>query len=559
MAYQALYRKYRPKSFSLVYGQDAIIKTLLNVIKNNHLSHAYLFTGPRGTGKTSSAKLFAKSVNCLNNKNGDSCNECENCISFNENSNPDIIEIDAASNNGVDEIRELKSKINLVPSNSKYKVYIIDEVHMLSIGAFNALLKTLEEPPKHVIFILATTEPQKLPITVISRCQRFDFKNISNMSMKKCLKNIVNQENISISEEALDEIISTSKGGMRDAIGLLDQAWSFSDGQINLENIENLSGTISEQQSINIFNQILSSDVKKVLNFIDYCDANGKDLTLIVEKSLLVLRKILISKKTGIIDNISPQLLEFSNLINDLKLYFLIDEFEKIASDLKNSSHKRISLEVGLIKLIDNVEGSEYQSHNVSRETLIKNKNVDEKSANSLKNEILLADNHDSNVLFDTSERAITDLKNIRINNILCKASKNILNELKSNWNKINNYLIDSYFKITAGLLLETVPVAASNDGIIISVPNNAELKRCEKNYDISKELINKIFQKNYKLVYITAENWKIERPKYAEAFKNNELILIDESELISKIKNEKEKSKSNPMSEFDEFVEMEI
>ena len=559
MAYQALYRKYRPKSFSLVYGQDAIVKTLLNVIKSDRLSHAYLFTGPRGTGKTSSAKLFAKSVNCLNNKDGDACNECENCISFNKNCNPDIIEIDAASNNGVDEIRELKSKINLVPSNSKYKVYIIDEVHMLSIGAFNALLKTLEEPPKHVIFILATTEPQKLPVTVISRCQRFDFKNISNTSMKKCLKNIVNSENIIISEEALDEIISTSKGGMRDAIGLLDQAWSFSNGKVSLEDVENLSGTISEQQSINIFDQILNNDIKKVMDFIDYCDANGKDLTLIAEKSLLVLRKILISKKIGVNENVSHQLFEFSRSINDSKLYFLISEFEKIAFDLKNSSHKRVSLEVNLIKLIDNLVNSKNENCNVSRETLIKNKNIGEKSENSLKKENLSADNHDSNTLFDASEHTITDLKNIRINNILCKASKNILNELKNNWNKINNYLIDSYFKITAGLLLETVPVAASNDGIIISVPNNAELKRCEKNYDISKELINIIFQNNYKLVYITAENWKIERPKYAEAFKNNELILIDESELINKIKNEKEKNKSNSMSEFDEFVEMEI
>ena len=185
MAYQTLYRKYRPKTFELVYGQDVIVKTLKNVIKNDKLSHAYLFTGPRGTGKTSSAKLFAKAINCLNNKDGDACNECENCKSFNNNSNPDIIEIDAASNNGVDEIREIKNKVSLVPSMSKYKVYIIDEVHMLSIGAFNALLKTLEEPPEYIIFILATTEPQKIPATIISRCQRFDFKKISEEDIIK--------------------------------------------------------------------------------------------------------------------------------------------------------------------------------------------------------------------------------------------------------------------------------------------------------------------------------------------------------------------------------------
>ena len=212
MAYQTLYRKYRPKTFELVFGQDVITKTLKNVIKNNKLSHAYLFAGPRGTGKTSSAKLFAKAINCLNPKDGDACNECANCKSFNDNANPDIIEIDAASNNGVDEIREIRNKVNLVPSMSKYKVYIIDEVHMLSIGAFNALLKTLEEPPEYVIFILATTEPQKIPATIISRCQRFDFKSISMESMKKCLNNIIEKEKIQIGDDALDEIIVNSKG-----------------------------------------------------------------------------------------------------------------------------------------------------------------------------------------------------------------------------------------------------------------------------------------------------------------------------------------------------------
>ena len=227
MSYIALYRKYRPKTFENVFGQDIIVKTLKNLIKNDKLSHAYLFTGPRGTGKTSCAKLFSKVINCINPKDGDACDECENCKIFNSNQNPDIIEIDAASNNGVDEIREIKNKITLVPSISKYKVYIIDEVHMLSIGAFNALLKTLEEPPEYIIFILATTEPQKIPATIISRCQKFDFKPIAPIKMKDCLKNIINKENIVIEEEAIDEIIVNSLGGMRDAIGMLDQSFGF--------------------------------------------------------------------------------------------------------------------------------------------------------------------------------------------------------------------------------------------------------------------------------------------------------------------------------------------
>ena len=223
MMYKALYRKYRPKSFDEIYGQDVIKKTIINEIKNNKISHAYLFCGPRGTGKTSVAKLVAKLINCENSKNGVACNECESCKQINNNSNLDIIEIDAASNNGVDEIRELKDKVKFLPTISKYKVYIIDEVHMLSTGAFNALLKTLEEPPKHVVFILATTEVNKIPITIISRCQRFDFKKISSENIYNRLKYIVNEENINITDDAIKEISILSDGGLRDAIGLLDK------------------------------------------------------------------------------------------------------------------------------------------------------------------------------------------------------------------------------------------------------------------------------------------------------------------------------------------------
>ena len=225
--YQALYRKYRPKTFDDVVGQDVIVKTLKNSIKNDMVSHAYLFCGPRGTGKTSIAKIFAKILNCTNLKDLEPCNECVSCIQVNTNQNIDIIEIDAASNNGVDEIREIRNKITLVPANSKYKIYIIDEVHMLSGAAFNALLKTLEEPPSHVIFIFATTEPQKIPTTILSRCQRFDYKKISDSKIVERLKFIAKSEKINISDEALFEIARLSDGGMRDSISLLDQALAY--------------------------------------------------------------------------------------------------------------------------------------------------------------------------------------------------------------------------------------------------------------------------------------------------------------------------------------------
>ena len=242
MEYKVLYRKYRPTNFDQIVGQDYIINILKKAIINNKLSHAYLFSGPRGTGKTSTAKVFAKAINCENNQLGSPCNECSSCVEF-EN-NPDIIEIDAASNNGVDEIRELRNNVKLVPALSRYKVYIIDEVHMLSIGAFNALLKTLEEPPAHVIFILATTDAQKIPVTVVSRCQKFDFHQLSTDIISNYLLKICEAEGIKATKETTDEIAYLSDGAMRDALGLLDQILGTVGDELNIESLEEIIKTV---------------------------------------------------------------------------------------------------------------------------------------------------------------------------------------------------------------------------------------------------------------------------------------------------------------------------
>ena len=246
--YQTLYRKYRPSNFNEVIGQDIIIKTIKNEIKNNKLSHAYIFSGPRGTGKTSTAKIIAKTINCENPIDLMPCNKCVNCTLINNKQSIDIIEIDAASNNGVDEIRELRNNVNLVPSSGKYKIYIIDEVHMLSIGAFNALLKTLEEPPSHVIFILATTEIHKIPNTILSRCQKFDFNKISVNKIKERLEYIIKEEKINIEEEAIIEIARLADGGMRDALSILDQVISYSDDKITVSSIHEINGTIPQYE-----------------------------------------------------------------------------------------------------------------------------------------------------------------------------------------------------------------------------------------------------------------------------------------------------------------------
>ena len=246
--YQALYRKYRPQTLDDVVGQDVIIKILSNSVINNKISHAYLFCGPRGTGKTSIAKIMAKIVNCEHLNGITPCDKCDSCNEFNNKNNTDIIEIDAASNNGVDEIRELKNKINLVPTIGKYKVYIIDEVHMLTIGAFNALLKTLEEPPSHALFILATTEPHKIPITILSRCQRLDFKKISTDSIKNRLKQICNEENIKIEENALEQIANLCDGGMRDSISMLDKLVAYTNNDIKFDDVNEINGLITNDQ-----------------------------------------------------------------------------------------------------------------------------------------------------------------------------------------------------------------------------------------------------------------------------------------------------------------------
>ena len=319
MSYQALYRKYRPSTLEDVIGQDVIIKILKNAIQLNKVCHAYMFSGPRGIGKTSIAKLLAKTVNCLNLDNGDACEKCENCISINQGFSSDIIEIDAASNNGVDEIREIKSKINLVPNQLKYKVYIIDEVHMLSIGAFNALLKTLEEPPEHVIFILATTDLHKVPNTIISRCQCFEFHRISNSDIVKRLKYICEKESIKVDSEVLERIAELSDGGLRDAVGMLDKLNAYSDSNISMDDFQKVNGIVSEQQKIYFLDCIYHEKVAEVIQFIDNIYDNGKDLTIFIQDMLQLCKNKSIQFYIENDNSYNIEfLLSFSNIFNDL-------------------------------------------------------------------------------------------------------------------------------------------------------------------------------------------------------------------------------------------------
>ena len=358
MAYVALYRAYRPQKFSDVVGQQHIIKTLQNAIKLNKVAHAYLFCGPRGTGKTTLAKIMAKALNCEHGPNIEPCDECEVCKGIQKGSITDVVEIDAASNNGADDIRALRDSVKYLPSVGRYKVYIIDEVHMLSNAALNALLKTLEEPPKHVVFILATTEPYKLPNTILSRCQRFDFQAISVDDILRRLKIVAEAENVNMSEEAFNQIAASAEGGMRDALSLFDQTISYSvNEQITLDDVLAVSGNVSYIKLIELLNNCLSGENTSSLKIIDEILKQGKEVPRIINDVILLLRDILLYKNNAVLEEKlqfkNPEFVKFSKAIPSKIIYSWLDELNDANNNMRFSNQKRAYLELAIIKMCD--------------------------------------------------------------------------------------------------------------------------------------------------------------------------------------------------------------
>jgi DNA polymerase-3 subunit gamma/tau len=357
MAYKALYRTYRPKDFDEVAGQEHITKTFKNALSKNKLSHAYLFSGPRGTGKTSIAKIIAKAVNCENAPVKNPCNECAICKGIDNNTINDVIEIDAASNNGVDEIREIRDKVKYLPGVGKYKVYIIDEVHMLSTGAFNALLKTLEEPPRHAIFILATTEPHKVPSTIHSRCQRFDFRGIQKKEMLKRLNLIIEQESIDIEEDAKVLITESAAGGMRDAISLLDQVMAFSEGAITKEDVHTIRGSVSEENILNIVKAVQKEDAVKTLHILNRLIEEGKESNRIIDDLIVFYRDLLYVKNTRDTESKTlyqtSQFQTLSETLSNAILFHHMDILNETKQSMRFSTDGKLYLELGFIKMVD--------------------------------------------------------------------------------------------------------------------------------------------------------------------------------------------------------------
>ena len=355
--HKALYRSYRPQNFEDVVGQEHIIRTLKNQIENNNVGHAYLFSGTRGTGKTSTAKIFARAVNCENSINQEPCNECEVCRDILNDNVMDVVEIDAASNNSVDDIRELRESVKYSPTKAKYKVYIIDEVHMLSQGAFNALLKTLEEPPSYVIFILATTEPHKIPATILSRCQRFDFKRVTVKDMTDRMKKICNEENIEVEEKALNLIVRNSQGALRDALSILDQCISFSDIKIEYKDAVELLGTVNIEQLFEMAQSIIDQDTKKSLQILNEFVVWGKDIRNLINDLIDHFRNLMVCKVSTELDEIIslPEetiklLKEQSKIVDVNDLIRILNILSETQDNMKTSSNPRVLAEVTIMK-----------------------------------------------------------------------------------------------------------------------------------------------------------------------------------------------------------------
>lgn len=518
MAYTALYRKYRPTNFSSIVGQDVIVDILKNSIINNKVSHAYLFTGPRGTGKTSTAKILAHAVNCLNFTN-DICGECSICKSLDLNDN-DIVEIDAASNNGVDEIRSLRDNVNLMPAFCKYKIYIIDEVHMLSTGAFNALLKTLEEPPSHVIFILATTEPNKIPLTILSRCQRFDFNKINMNDLISRLKYIVNEEGRVVSDNILEQIAKISDGGLRDAINLLDQVLSLPDENINIDEVEKLSGKISTQSVYDLFSYIINNDLVSILNFSTYMFDNGKNYKDLADSMLSFLRDISINTEVpNYFDKSYSELLSkitisFNNLI---KMSSIINELLK---ELKNSNNQKMLFEIyvfqmcNILNCVDKVE-------------------VINTSMNNKKN-VNIKNDKNENINIETNQNLIdSDLKNIRINNVFAGANKEILNSVNSKYYLINDYISNKKYNMVSILLSSGRIVVASDKYLLFSFKNKSDVLKFDSIYKQIEQFLKKIYDESYKIVAVSDKEWVEMKNNYINNIKNKiSYVFIEENDV---------------------------
>lgn len=552
--YQALYRKYRPQTFDDVVGQTSIVKVLKNSIEQHKFCHAYMFFGSRGTGKTSLSKIFARAVNCLNPIDGNPCGKCKNCLAASEKECVDILEIDAASNNGVDEIRELRNKINLVPAELKYKVYIIDEVHMLSIGAFNALLKTLEEPPEHAIFILATTDPQKVPETIISRCQCFSFQRISTDMLIRRLEYVCNCENIKIENDVLKEIALAADGGMRDSLGMLDKLSSYTDDLITMDIYTELNGLITKRDLKIFSDSIFSCSFKEVLSQITKFNDCGKNLVQITSQFMYYLRDLLVDYYT-----------KTKNCDYDISLVEkLITVINEKMFDIKKSGNPKIYIEILLLNFMSSINGDfvgKSSDIKVSQEknSVIfndkKNESISEKTIETsivkeepivVSDEIVVDDTKnekndslDDAVYLEDNDNSVSktvgdilnldEIINVRINNAFALANKQVLTQEMSKLSLLNDYTFDQQIGYLVCEILNSKFRVASDDIIVLSYEYDSIVQQNLEHLEQMEDVYNKLTGSVKKFAIITDNQWNELKSEYISHLKNGEHYEIKE------------------------------
>ena len=508
--HKALYRVYRPKTFEDVVGQEHIVKTLKNQIKNNNIGHAYLFSGTRGTGKTSTAKIFARAVNCLNPINEEPCNECEICVDTLNDNIMDIVEIDAASNNSVDDIRELRESVKYTPSKAKYKVYIIDEVHMLSQGAFNALLKTLEEPPSYVIFILATTEPHKIPATILSRCQRFDFKRVSSKDIASRMAYICKKENIEAEEKALSLIARNSQGALRDALSILDQCMSFGNEKIEYNDVIELLGTVNIDELFELSQSIIDENTKKSLQILNEFIIWGKDIRNLINDLIDHFRNLMVCKVSKDLDEIISlpeesieRLKEQSENININDLIRILNILSETQDSMKSSSNTRILAEVTIMKIAQPM-------FDESKEALIKRiENLEEKIESGNIKVVTAQDEPEEKIAPQSIQHGSVEIQKEDV--VYEEVKSEDVKLVEASWKKITQKIKDDRKLSIAALLREVNSFNVKDNTLYLIFNDNFSFARSrlgsEETIKYVESIIREVLNRSFNIqIYLKSE-----------------------------------------------------